>query len=194
MEYCSNTSTVIVNVERLEGGRTLAALCVAKNREGLTRWAPAAFEAGRWQAPSREGENPPKREQVAAYFTKTDGQQGHESKKQNDADEARKVFEAAWWNSGAPLQAEAPFVSTEVWEAASKQKSTKPTLIAQLDASSIAGPPSHHSWHVRAVEGGWTAVGGWGAELLSKRSAGSAKPDEKRSKPTGRTATKPKRG
>jgi hypothetical protein len=102
------------------------------------------------------------------------------------ATNARKTFEAAWWASGANLRDGAPFVSHEAWEATSKERRENPEGIDKL------GPQG--SSQVWSVEGGWTAVGGWGAELLSKGSAGSAKPDEKRSKPTGRTATKPKRG
>jgi hypothetical protein len=193
MEYCSNTSTVIVNVERLESGRTLAALCVAKNREGLTRWAPAAFEAGRWLAPSRDGKNAPERAQVAAYFAKGDGDEARARTPKVEinvasmaATKARKTFEAAWWASGANLRDGAPFVSHEAWKATSEEKRENPEEIDNL------GPQG--SSQVWPVEGGWTAMGGWGAELLSKQSAGSAKPDEKRSKPTGRAAPKPKRG
>lgn len=166
MEYCSNTSTVIVNVGRPESGRTLAALCVAKNREGLTRWAPAAFEGGRWQKPERGGNV--QRSTVAAYF------RGAEADEKDDPDKARKAFENAWFAAGAEEREGLPFLSTAAWDSWCAKGSAKANALNPLvlvDFGGTSEPPAH-SWHLRAGESGWKALGSWGADLLKRKSEG----------------------
>jgi hypothetical protein len=172
MEYCSNTSTVIVNVERLESGRALVALCVVKNREGFTRWAPAAFEGGRWQTPKRGGKV--ERSDVAAYFPKAEKRDANAADGENDM--ARKMWEGAWWSSGAEIFAGSPFVSHGNWTSYCVERRAKEDVINRLVNINLGGieVSEKHSWNVRAVDTGSIATGGWAAGLLANKNSNSA--------------------
>jgi hypothetical protein len=191
IEFFADSQTTIISVARLEK-QTTSALCVAKNREGLKQWAPGLFREGKWaDTVKRDEVCKAAAEEIQRKLAGKKGKQEKPTVSEGEvamvvASNARKTFEAAWWASGANLRGGAPFVSHEAWEATSKEQRENPEEIDKL------GPQG--SSQVWSVEGGWTAVGGWGAELLSKQSAGSAKPDEQRSKPAGRGAPKPKRG
>lgn len=179
MEYCSNTSTVIVNVERLESGRTLAALCVVKNREGLTRWAPAAFEGGRWQTPKRGGRID--RSAVAAYFPKPKAPEQRDPKARGgDYDNARRRFEGAWAVAGMPIQNGEPFLSVEAWKAncAENRVDAEALMLCLCPATTngVEQATTESPWLARSVPGGWIATGGWAADLLAKRTEGAAAP------------------
>jgi hypothetical protein len=177
MEYCSNTSTVIVNVERLESGRTLAALCVVKNREGFTRWAPAAFEGGRWQTPKRGGKV--ERSDVAAYFPKPKATEQRDPKAYGgDYDNARRMFEGAWWASEASIRDGAPFLSVETWKAYCTENRTNAEALmlclCPLITNGSEQAANESPWRVRSVPDGWIATGGWAADLLVKKNKGAA--------------------
>jgi hypothetical protein len=169
MEYCSNTSTVILNVHRIENGRTLAALCVAKNREGFTRWAPAAFEGGRWQTPKRDGENVPDRETVAGYLKAAENDPS--TAKNGRAPKGEKWFEGAWWASGATMKDGAPFVTEAAFA-----KYVAEDLRATADDGRKALAALITADLVQPMAGGWGAVNALHLTLKTKADEGKEKP------------------
>lgn len=167
MEYCSNTSTVIMNVHRAEDGRTFSALCVAKNREGFTRWAPAAFEGGRWQTRKRDGENAPDRNAVASYLNPAENDPS--TAKNGRAPKAERWFHDAWWSSGTAMKNGRPFVSEQAFAQFLKEHTR-----AKEDEGKAALGALVAADLVIPMDSGWGAVNALGLTLKDKASGGRA--------------------